>query len=459
MRLKLLSLYVLSCLLMAANASATSVSWNGYYRLEATDIRNYDLDGEEKNFLLHHLALTPKIIVKDDIIVRARFDVFNNANNGVQTNQVGAFLGNPSNSEATSSVSFDDSSVIAESMGVETVAATQLYLTWLQENGAFIFGRTPKHFGMGLTHNAGINDFDHWMDTQDVIGWKILMGNHMITPYYGKKSEGSIVDKADVNILTFHYEYLNPDSGLNLGLYYEKTTSGDKIDDTGTVFGGTPTSGYSPEQINVYLKQAYTGFDLELEAGFLSGDTGVVKSGAPVSFEASGFLANFTFDFATDFHFDGRIGYATGDDPNSNNYEGFLFDRNLDVAYLLFNHKMGNSSLDLNNSAIGGASSSSVDTDYIGNTLFIAPKLTYKSSDRFHYDASLIYAKLNEVGTATTDDYLGTEIDLGMSYFPNDSTHVRLETGFLLPGGAYEGNASNSTNNAFIISGKAAINF
>lgn len=460
MKIKALSSLLTLFLLTPVLASAASVSWNGRYRIEGHDIRGYDLDGGEKNYLIHHLSLSPKIIVKDDIIIRARFDVFNNKNYGVSTNQVGAFIGSPANSSSSTSASFDDSEVIAETMSLENVAATQLYLTWLNENGAFIAGRAPKQFGLGLSHNAGTGEFDHWMDTHDIIGYKFIAGNHTFTPYYGKKTEGSVVDRADVNIMTLHYEYQNPDSGLVIGVYWEKTNSSDKIDSTTSVFGGTPTTAYEPELRSFYLKQKYEWYDLELEGGFLSGNTGVLKSGNKVSFESSGFLANFAFDFAKDFHLDARIGYASGDDPGTTNFEGFYMDRNLDVGLLMFNHRLGKSDLDLLGTSVGGSSVTGVDNEYISNTLFLAPKLTWGTSERWKYDVTLLWAKLNQAPVSGIDTALGTEIDFGVSYRPNDATLVRFEAGYLLSGKAFEGNSSsNPSNNAYIISGKAAISF
>jgi hypothetical protein len=462
MKIKALSAICLLVLLNSVSSLAASISWNGKYRIEGHDVRGYDLDGGEKNYLLHHLSLSPKIIVKDNIIVRARFDVFNNKNYGATANQVGAFLGKPANAESSTSASFDDSNVISQSMSLESIAATQLYLTWLMPNGAFIAGRAPKHFGLGLSHNAGTGDFDHWFDSHDVVGFKIFAGNHTITPYYGKKLEGQNVDSLngfDVNEIILHYQYSNPDSDLNLGVYYEKTNSSDKIDDSGTVFGGTPTTAYKPELMSVYLKQKYALYDLELEAGFLSGETGVLKSGNKVDFEASGFLANFSFDFAGDFRMDARLGYASGDNPNTANWEGFLFDRNIDVGLLLFNHRLGSSSLDLMGSSVGGSNVTGVDNEYIGNTTFLAPKVSWKSGDKWKYDVGLVWATLNEAPATGIDKALGTEIDFGVSYYPNDSTHVRFEAGYLLTGSAFEGNASNPANNAYIINGKAAISF
>lgn len=458
MKIKVLSLSLLLVLLNSLTLNAASISWNGNYRIEGHDLRGYDLDGGEKNYLIHHLSLSPKIIVKDDIIIRARFDVFNNQNYGVSSNQVGSFIGNPSNSKTSTAATFDDSSVISESMSVETVAATQLYLTWLAENGAFIAGRAPKHFGLGLSHNAGTGDFDHWFDTHDVIGYKVIAGNHTFTPYYGKKNEGQIVDRADVNELVFHYQYENSDSGLIIGIYWEKTNSGDAIDGT-SVFGGTPSTSYEPELRNFYLKQAYKFFDLELEGGFLSGDTGVLNGGKKVSFEGTGFLANFSLDFAKDFHLDARLGYASGDDPATNNFEGFYFDRNVDIALMLFNHRLGNQSLDLIGSNVGGSSVVGVDNQYVGNTLFVSPRFSWRSGDKWKYDTTITWAKLNEVPSAGIDKSLGTEIDFGVSYLPNESTHVRFEAGYLLTGKAFEGNASNPASNAYIITGKAAISF
>lgn len=458
MPFKRLVLIVFALLSVSPKSRSAGISWDGYYRVEGTDIRNVDLDGQEKNFLLHHMALKPRIIVKDDIIVRARFDVFNNQNYGVLSNQVGSFFGNPANAQAVTPKTFDNSDVIAQNLAVESVAATELYLTWLMNQSALLVGRVPKHFGMGLTHNAGNGDFDHWFDTHDVLAWKLVMGNHSFTPFYGKKSEGSVIDRADVNHFSFHYDYQNPDSDLRLGIFYEKTTSGKSIDTTETIFGGTPSGGYRPEQINVYLKQNYKWYDWEFEAGFINGSTGSRRNGQEVKFQSSGFISNLSFDFAQKFVLDGRFGFASGDKPDTTEFEGFLFDRNLDVAYLLFNHRLGRN-LDLLGSDVGGASSDSVDTEYVGNTLFFAPRLSYMANDRWHYDVALVYARLNSINGLTQSRTLATEIDFGLSYRPNPAVHARLESGFLIPGQAFAGNTSNPLKNAFIISAKAAINF
>ncbi|MFK8136957.1 MAG: hypothetical protein AB8E15_01235 [Bdellovibrionales bacterium] len=448
-------------LLFSLSGAAIDIDWTGKYRLEGTDVRNYDLDKNEKNYFLHHLILNPSIIATDDLEINFRFDIANSADYGGFTNQVGQFLGNTASAETSTNINSQTSDQIAQTMGLETIANTLLYLNWHTEYGSIAGGRLPKQFGLGTVYSAGKGSFDHWLDTHDVVSLQMLAGNHTITPSYGKINEGLTNERDDTTITSLQYDYEYPETKLKISILWEVINSDDSVatDFTGTT-GSSISGSYSMENKLLYFSRAYGDWDLALEFAQQDGDTGIFVGAQEISMSGTGLAIEAGYKLSPNLKFEGRFGYASGDDINTTDkYEGFQFDRNYDVALLLFNHRLGTTDF-LKTESIGGSTTGGVDTEYISNAIYLAPKLVYQTSDKWTFDTSLIYATLHDgVLDSSVSKDLGLEIDFGMSYFHNPQTELRAEFGYLFAGEAFAGNTSQPTTNSYIISTKAAISF
>lgn len=467
--MKIISLIVL---FLASTASANSIDWSGVYRFESVYVKSIDTDDDSKNYFLHHMVLKPKIIAADGLHIQGRFDILNNDDQPYSnySNGLGSYLGN-SPFDATQGPSEDNSRTLGNKQEVSYINVSQLYLTWMQEYGALIVGRAPKNFGLGLSYSGGDGLFDHWMDTHDVVGYRVAMGNMNIMPYYAKLEEGSVnKNNEDTQEYGLKVEYANPETDLKLGAYYEerKNSSGVEKVTGQRIYGDSDDTktweGYKHQNWNLFAAKNYDKFGFAIEIAFNSGSTGVLNtSGEKIDVDAYAIATELHYDTEAKWYFDLKAGMITGDDPSTDSvYEGFIADRNYHVGMLLFNHPLGKLNV-LNSDVAGTFKAADVDSAVLSNAVYFAPGFQYRFSDKWTLTSRFVYAQLmEEPYTATTADKdLGYEIDLGLIYKPYERFEVRLDTGYLMTGDAFKGGNVNNfkTNDVYGLQFGLAVKF
>ncbi len=460
---------IFSVLFLVVDGWSGDLNWTGRYRFEGVQIGNSELnkDNSEKSYFLHHLVLGPKIIAGDGIEIIGRFDLFNN--DQYPNSQLGQVLGNgPGEATPTDST---NSNVLSRVQKSETIQITELYFHWINEYGALIAGRVPIQFGLGMTYSAGRGDFDHWLTTKDLVGYKISVGNILLVPMYGKVDEGSLGSNDDVNDYMFHFQYDNPDSELSLGLFYETRISYLDSHDpptSGSALGGANSvkgiESFNAQILSLFVAKRSTIFGFSMEAAFTTGRTGVAtQSGSSVDFKGTGVATETYWKPSGNWNFKLVAGMASGDNPNTDeSFEGFLFNRNYNIGLMLFNHRMGQydifrTSLDQikNKSA-----SDDVDSETISNAMYFAPSAEWKWTEKLSLNSRLIYAVLSEKPNSETASDLGLEFDFGTEYRPFERLSWITEVGVLFPGGAFRGGTLDLPNDkAFALSTKATISF
>ena len=486
----------IAVLLAAVTVQAADVTWGGTYRVEAVKVSNPELSGAKSNksYLLHHLVLAPKIVAADGLTIYSRLDFFNNSAFGVTpTGQVlsvaGDTMGSGPGAGAPQS-NFNTSNPLSRTQNAGMMAITSLYVSWAQEFGQLVVGRTPVEFGLGTSFNAGNGLFDHYIDTKDIVGYKLVFGNLSFFPMIGKVSEGNVGDEDDVNDYLIHVQYDNPESDLSLGVIYQMriaTFGGNDLPldgDIGTTVGGTPTApSYTPPtrvdgskstMWGLFAKRTTGDFHIGLEADMLSGDTGLRTAGGQgVGLNAMGIAGEIGWKPA-DRKLSGGIkaGYASGDDPGTpDTYEGFAFSKNYDVGLLMFNHPLGQRDF-LRTHSVGsgprdpatGATTSrnQIDTEAISNAIYIAPNLALQTSDKLGFGADFVYGILNKdpIPGAGVDKSLGFELDLSATWKPYERLTWITQAGFLFPGAAWSGGSLGLEHSfAYGLVTKAAISF
>ncbi len=478
-------------LLRAGTCRAGDISWSGIYRFEFFQSENLELDGVKRRdgYFLHHLVLNPKITAADGLIIHSRFDLFNNCQFG-QNGQAGQLLGdgvtNSSNcSSSTPTPSAGKSNVFSNSQSPETLAVNELYLTWVQEFGVFVAGRTPLQFGLGLTYNAGNGPFDHWLTNEDLVGYKFVFGNLYIMPMLGKVNQGGNAANNQNNLdigggvsdYMIHVQYDNPETDLSLGVFAQIRTASSYGDDTPAGVNGvggagaTNRFGFKNQNINFFTKQKLGELSVAVEAGLQTGTNGAmidgVTQGSMNGFAIAGELA---YAPKTSSWSHGlKFGTASGDDPGTRDiYEGYTLNRNYNVALLMFNHPLGSNNFfrtQLVRDTTTNASNN-IDNEAISNVLYIAPSTDYKVRDNLSFGATLLYARLqqdpilNAGAAAGTAKDLGFETDFRLNYKPYERFTWLTEIGFIFPGAAWQGGSMNYGNSfAYGLSTKAAISF
>jgi hypothetical protein len=483
---------VASAVVLVPAANASDLTWGGFYRVEAVKINNSELSSNktDKSYGLQHLILNPKLVAADGLTIYSRLDVLNDSSRGINSSgQVfstagdvfGAGAGTPvAANGSTGPLTGTDSNSYGRTVRAGTLAVTELYASWSHEFGQLIVGRAPIHFGLGTAFNAGEGLFDHYVDTRDMVAYKIVLGNFSITPILGKMYEGGLAQEDDVDDYMIRVQYDNPDTELSLGFIYDmRVALGNDAPNgiTGTpavpsYWGNGYTRGGSFKNtlMGIYLSQKpLSWLRASIEADMTSGDTGIINpSGNSVGINAFGVAAEVAFLPSAESRWSGMIkfGMASGDDPGtSDTYEGFVFNRNYDVAMLLFNHPLGQADF-MRTGLVRDATtapSSQLDTEAISNAIYFAPTVKYRAKDNLSYSATLVHALLNKdpIGSnAGTSTDLGYELDFHVTWNPIERLTWITEAGFLLPGSAWQGGSSSFENKfAYGLITKAAIRF
>jgi hypothetical protein len=475
-----ITLSILVSSLFTNSAVAGDLEWSGVYRFEGNFLKNSELGdkGKELSYGQHHLVLRPKIVAGDGLTIFGQFNIMNEG--GAYANsQMGQIWGNGVGSGTPTSA--NDSNALSQNQEAETIEVSQLYMTYSQEYGSLLVGRAPLQFGLGMTHNAGRGLFDHWYDTRDMAAYKIVVGNLYFMPMFGKPSEKNINNSDDIDDYMFNFQYENPETDIELGVFYWLRKAGSQGSDApvGAPLGGsttppaTATGDIDLKTVSVYAQRGGERFRIGMEAAFQSGETGVLtSSGDNVALGGFGLAAEMEYrgqDSKAKWTL--KAGSASGDDPSTTaKYEGFIFDRNYDVAMLMFNHPLGQYDFlgtNLQTGAVRDADGNitRADVEAISNVIYIAPSMRYHFNDRWSWDNTIVTAWLTENPMAgqtperNPGKDLGYEFDTAINYSPRKGVMWVNQAGFLFPGDAWKGDGQFDSKFSFGLSTKAAISF
>ncbi len=455
----------LGLMLAGSAASAMSIDWTGVYRVEFNQISRPSLGSPQdtKYYGLNYLSLSPKIIAADGINIISKFDVLGDqgAYSNSQTGQIWGSNSNVGTSSGTSSIN-------SRNQGASNLKVSQLYLNVNQEYGALIVGRAPFHFGLGMTYNSGEGLFDHWYQTRDMVAYKFIVGDWSFMPMSARTYSRDASLGNSVNELAIQVMYENKDTRSMLGVLQATRKGANTVNDAMSVAPGTanplgpdvantPVGDLNTQRTNFFFGRDWDSFGFRFEAGFESGETGfqtTTAAGAQgVSVTAYGLAADFYFPHGeSKWDYKIRTGFATGDNPDTPAYEGFQFDPNYDVGLLLFNHRLGKKDFLTTNRMKDNTLTdyNSLDDESVGNTIFIAPSITYSWNDRLDLRNTFVYAELlnRQKNSVDAKKDLGVEWDIELIYKPVEKIQWINQVGFLLPGAAWK-NGSDPTNGSF----------
>ncbi|QLY25019.1 hypothetical protein [Bdellovibrio sp. KM01] len=462
----------LSIALSSTAAHAMSLDWSGGYRAEWTEVDKPSLTTptERKAYGLNYLYLTPKIIAADGVNIISRVDIFNSSI--YPGSQLGTIWGmNTSDNQTTSG-----------NQGPASVTASQLYLNVNQEFGSLMVGRVPFDFGMGMMYSAGKGQFDHWYNTRDMAAYKIIVGDWFLMPMLGRIVANDFGQGNNQTFWGAQLQYENIEAKSVIGVYVEqkkgaRTTLNYTADQLAAYTGGgTGTVGgdMSINTTSFILGRAWDSFGYKIEGAFQSGETGIKNGSENVALDGYGLAAEFYFpakESKWDWSF--KTGMATGDTA-ATNFSGFAFNKNYDVAMLMFNHRLGGADFFNTNvvkpvaSASSGATlgvGNSADDESVGNAFYLAPSVNYTINERFNLRNTVVYAQLMNTLQNSVDAKkdLGLEWDIELVYKPIERVQWVNQLGLLFPGEAWKngtgagGNKGNDFTFGFV--SKAAISF
>ena len=471
-------IFLLLCSMMA---QAASIDWSGNYRFELIDVTKPALESgtsNAKSYGLHFLTLRPRVLASDGINVMSRFDILTNKDPNYENSQIGQQWGGSDYSRARAN-NGGQNNTTREDQIKTNIAVRELYLKVEEDNGALLLGRAPYEFGLGMHHNAGNGAFDHWFDTKDMIAYKFFVGSVSFMPMIARSfddgpSSGKMNQEQLLEIM-----YDNKDAGSSLGLLFERRTASQSVVEgvANTSWRNilckgatacTTTSEYKDERTGFYLGRQWENFGFKLEGGFQKSKTGVSADGTLVEVDSHGIATEMKYKKPeSSLTYFLNLGMATGDNPGSTKYEGYQFDRNYDIAMLMFNHRLGQRDF-LKTNIIKNSTltpGTSYDDEAVSNVGYLNLKLTHDWKERWKFNYSLTYAqlmtKLNSGSDMKKD--LGLELDVELVYLPRAKVQWVNQIGYMLPGKAFKNGTGAGgdlgTAAAFGFASKAAISF
>ncbi len=469
--MKLSQLFV-AALLVSQTAAAISIDWTGGYRAEYTGVNSTSLANQKlgKSYALNFLYLQPRIIGSDGINIHSRFDVMANQLPAYKNSQMGSIIGTGLND---GSAGANGSNATSQNQNSSSIQVSQLYLNVNHEYGSLLVGRAPVEFGIGITHNAGKGQFDHWIDTKEVISYRFVVDNLSIAPMIARVSQddfGGGVATDQIYIL----EYNNKDAGSRAGLFHQTRSAGPAYNDYGAAelpSGVTSaTTGLKTQTVNIFLERKWSAFEFKIEASFLTGNTGVTNAAAAeIKVDSYAVVMEGLFPPGeSSWEYSGKAGVVSGDNPDTaDTYEGYILDRNYDLGFLLFNHRLGSadiigtSPIHANDGASGLSTQNSADDEAVTNAMFLAPTVKYAYDDQIDLKATIVYAQLmNEKKFVDMKKDLGLELDVELVYKPRERVTWSTGLGVLFPGAAWEGGTNSfDSKTTYGLTTRAAITF
>ncbi len=478
-----------------SKAAYAGIEWHGLYRVEGYAINDPELDtsvARGKDYGVQTLILRPEFVAADGVYIFSQFNVMNSNAGG---NNLGAVFGDGVGANGSQpGTGTSNSSAISTYEKSEDFVVTEFYLELKQEFGELFAGRMPINFGLGMSYSDGDGLFDHYVDTRDMVAYKIHIGNFYVMPMFGKVADTDFSGADGVNEWDLEAQYNNPDSNSQIGIFYQNRMASPAGNDTPQYAVSTTAQPNTVQadrldikNISVFFKKTEKNYNVGFEACQQSGNFGVDNS-AGANVKLGGFGAVLQYNYAPTtslWGFGLKSGYATGNDPKTDNeYDGFFFNRNYHVAMLLFSQPLGRADLlhtalygrqdALGNQGSGPSNTpsteDSADTEALSNAYFVSPSVSRKFGERWKGIATLTGAWLNNTtvvdgtpGTSlnyyTVNSDLGYEVDLTADYQISKNIMWQNEVGVMLPGKAWTVDGQFKNSMTYGLLSRAAVSF
>ncbi|AZZ37825.1 hypothetical protein CIK05_13780 [Bdellovibrio sp. qaytius] len=463
-----------AALFVSQTAAAISIDWTGGYRVEYTSVSRPSLASDKlsKDYALNFLYLQPRIIGSDGVNIVSRFDIMGSQIPAYKNSQLGSVIGGGLN-DGTGATGTNATS---QNQNSSSLQVSQLYLNVNHEYGSLLVGRTPIEFGLGITHNAGKGQFDHWMDTKEVISYRFVVDNLSIAPMVARVSQADFGGGV-ANDQIYIVEYNNKEAGARAGLFHQTRTAGPAYNDysVGELPSGvtSATAGLKTQTVNIFLERKWQPFEFKIEASFLTGNTGVQNaSGQEIKVDSYAVVMEGLFPAGeSSWEYSGKAGVVSGDNKDTTDtYEGYILDRNYDLGFLLFNHRLGSADIIGSsplhaNDTLGAnklSTQNSADDEAVTNAMFFAPTVKYAYDDQVDLKGTIVYAQLmNAKKFVDMKKDLGLELDVELVYKPRERVTWSTGFGMLMPGAAWEGGSTNNfdSKTTYGLTTRAAITF
>jgi hypothetical protein len=421
---------VLFALLTVANAA--EVEWSGHYRTRGLAYRNLSLSATNPNaigstaYADHRLRLQPAFHLSSRVSVHTQLDFLPYTPWGVTTDAwVDPVTGQSIDLAYADGVAPTGDETNGSSY-LGNLQVTRAYADVYTPVGRLRFGRMPMHWGAGILYNAGNDVLNEYGDSADRVQFTtragpvyVMAGYDVLYSGYTEAFEGGHDDMQAVDVAVAYRS-----EALSVGLYnrYRFQPKYDFRAYNGSLWG-------SAELGPVHA---------ELEAVGVFGEGDLSDEVDNQRIRAAGGLL--TADAQFDKILAGlQAGVATGDgDDSDNTLNTFTFDRDHNIALMMFEEPLPVLAPAVLNDANGGRDTTTVVTgDGFSNGFFLAPRIGYALRPDLSADVTYVAARALQSPSWTDEKGYGQEVDLGITYRPFEHFSAVGTFGVFFPGPYY----------------------
>jgi hypothetical protein len=290
-------------------------------------------------------------------------------------------------------------------------------------------GRMPMQWGAGILWNDGNDPLSEYGDTADRIQFDTRVGPVFVLGAWDVNYEGFLGEADDMQSATLALGYRSETAGVGLLNNYRYQTRE-------TDYAGGPWQAYTGD-VWGYTELGPVRAELEGVGVFGGGnlDTGANDLGVM----AFGAMARADYHTET-FGVGVEGGLATGDsNPDDAKVRTFSFDRDHNVALLMFEEPLPTLQTSVMNETNGGRTTdAAISGDGISNAIYFRPTARYHLLPGLEGEVSWLTATLAKATTVTESRKgYGNEFDLSLRYDPHPHVWVQGTFGVLLPGAYY----------------------
>lgn len=418
----------LCALLIALPASAAEVDFEGFYRARARLFNSLSLNRTEESaegvqaWIQHRVWLRPRILIDDKTAVFVDLRALDGVAWGDSP------LTRPDVTGATVLTDLDDGVATATTAdGGNTPADIALWRAWGEAhfgNAHIRVGRMPLHWGAGIWQNDGLGldaDFGDTVDRaqfeyrfDDAVYASVAMDVH--TEGYINYSDGSHAFSGILGYLT---------ETVDAGVYLQYRTA--------------PSRNVQIFSVDVAASTDLGPLSIDLESigQFGSGDFGAGLTDGKLT--AFGGVMDLGLK-ANKLRFGAEGGFGTGDGSVDEKVTTFTFDRDFDVALMLFEQPMPRLQAAVPSSTNGGVDYAEVlSGNAMSNVLYLRPTVGYTLREDLFADVSLIAARTAKLPDTEADRTgYGLEADARLKYDPTEHIQVAGTAGLFFPGKFYK---------------------
>jgi hypothetical protein len=480
-------------------AHALDLDWSGQFRTESNSIFNYTLGGDkdatnpgsgytipgggskDASFQNVFLRVRPKVIVNDNISIKSEW-----------------WAGDPVYGLFGSATpySLDQKQYYSNQSRGAALSAQRMYAEFLSDIGTVVVGRAPLNWGLGLVWNSSVDHlWDRYPTTGDTIRLVSKFGAFTVIPSVITYSAGNSIgggctgvacankgDSAAVNEYSLAFRYENPEEDFEAGANYIRRLGRGNQD---TIAQGgyqsqldAESGGFNLTTWDLYGRKRFGKFSVAGEVPIMSGLVDGVSANAVAAAVELDWQATDALDVSL------RGGYAPGQassngDPTQ--FTAFYFHPDYRPALILFNYQLANFAgpVTSNDPTSSPTGLKSPYDNPVANAKYLSGGIRI-ALEKWDIRSKVIVALADQVAqngkkflntwdrklvdaVGTQESFMGTELDLGVSFKWDESFSFHADGGVLLPGAYYAfsnvAGITNPTEAAFAASLKVGVNF